>query len=348
MSREKILFIGGSLNMTRMVHEVSRHLMDEFDCYFTPFYTDGIYDLLARHTRLLNWNIVGTTGPFRRDTDTYLEEHNLPVDWRGEGHDYALYVTTSDLYVPKNIRNKRVILIQEGMTDPEGFGFWLVKNLKFPRYFGSTSTNGMSNQYLHFCVASDGYRDFFIRKGVRPEKLVVTGIPNFDNCAAYLDNDFPDRHFVLVATSDARETKKVDNRKKFIREALDIADGRPIIFKLHPNEIVERATREILELAPHAQIFARGKIEHMIANCDVLVCQYSTVVYTGLALGKECYSYFDMDELHRLMPIQNGGTSGRNIAQVCRHVLYGEPVTSEEFAVENGGVAVGSLERSYA
>ncbi|MEZ4516557.1 MAG: hypothetical protein R3C44_06865 [Chloroflexota bacterium] len=163
------------------------------------------------------------------------------------------------------------------------------------------------------------------------EKLVVTGIPNFDNCASYLDNDFPYHNFVLVATSDARETYKFDNRKKFIQQAIEIADGRQLIFKLHPNENIDRATREILDLAPDALIYTNGNIDHMIANCDVLICQYSTVVYVGLALGKEVHSYFDVDMLKQMVPLQNGGTSGRNIAEVCRHMLRGEPVDTEEF-----------------
>ena len=43
----------------------------------------------------------------------------------------------------------------------------------------------------------------------------------------------------------------------------------------------------------------------MIANCDALVTQYSSTVFVGLALGKECHSYWDLDELRRLMPVQN-------------------------------------------
>ena len=38
-------------------------------------------------------------------------------------------------------------------------------------------------------------------------------IPNFDNCRQYLDNDFPYQHYVLVCTSDARDTLKFENRK---------------------------------------------------------------------------------------------------------------------------------------
>lgn len=329
MPKQKILFIGGSLNMTRMAHEVSRHLCEEYDCYFTPYYADGVYDWLARHTHLVDFTVLG--GNFRRQTLAYFDYHGLPVDPRGEAHEYDLVVTTSDLYVPKNIRHKRFVLIQEGMTDPENFAYHLVKYLKLPRYFASTSTFGLSDQYQYLCVASEGYRDFFAGKGIRRSKLVVTGIPNFDNCASYLDNDFPYHHFVLVATSDARETYKFDNRKKFIRNAIAIADGRQLIFKLHPNENFRRATREILDLAPDALIYTDGNIDHMIANCDVLICQYSTVVYVGLALGKEVHSYFDVEMLKKMIPLQNGGTSGANIAAVCRHVLRGEPVNTEEF-----------------
>jgi hypothetical protein len=60
---------------------------------------------------------------------------------------------------------------------------------------------------------------------------------------------------------------------------------------------------------------------HLIANCDILICQLSTLVFTGLALGKEVHSYFDDEELRKLVPRQNGGTSKHNIARVCEEVL---------------------------
>lgn len=330
MARKKILFIGGSLNMTRMTHAVGRYLQDEFDCWFSPFYSDGLYDIVASHSNLLDFTILG--GNFRRQTDAYLQLHKLPIDYRGDAREYDLYVATTDLYVPKNLRHKPFILIQEGMTDPEGFMYHIVRRFKLPRYLASTSTNGLSNQYRYFCVASEGYRNFFMRKGVRPEKLVVTGIPNYDNCAAFLNNDFPLRDYVLVATSDARETYKFDNRRKFLRQAVEIAAGRPMIFKLHPNEKFDRAIREIREVVGDGPpIYTDGNIDQMIANCQALICQYSTVVYCGIALGKEVHSYFDLDMLRDLAPMQNGGLSGHNIARVCRHILLGEPVNWKEF-----------------
>ena len=104
-----------------------------------------------------------------------------------------------------------------------------------------------------------------------------------------------------------------------------------MIFKLHPNEKFDRAIREIREVVGDAPIYTDGNTDHMIANCDALICQYSTVVYTGIALGKEVHSYFDLEMLKQLAPMQNGGVSGQNIARVCRHILLGEPVQWEEF-----------------
>ncbi len=61
----------------------------------------------------------------------------------------------------------------------------------------------------------------------------------------------------------------------------------------------------------------------MVANCDVLICQYSSLAHVGLALGKEVHSFFDLDELRRLLPLQHGRAAS-NIADVCRALLAGE------------------------
>jgi hypothetical protein len=317
MTKKKILFIGGSLNQTTIMHQISLHL-SEYDSYFTPFYGDGLIKWMS-DKGMLDFTVMG--GNFRRQTDTHMKQHGLNVDFRGRANHYDLVVTSQDLIVQKNIRKKSIVLVQEGMTDPENFAYHLVRHLKLPRYLASTAATGLSHRYKRFCVASEGYRDLFIKKGVRPERLVVTGIPNFDNIAQYMDNNFPHRNFALVATSDARETFKFDNRPRFIRKAIAHSGDRPLIFKLHPNERYKRAVTEIRKYAPDALIFQEGDINPMIANCDVLITQYSSVSYVGLALGKEVHSYFDIDELKRLLPIQNNGQSSRNIAEVCKGLL---------------------------
>ena len=115
-----------------------------------------------------------------------------------------------------------------------------------------------------------------------------------------------------------------ENRFHFIKKVLRIAKGRQVIFKLHPNENWERATKEIKKLAPEALIYINENTNHLIANCDVLITLYSSVVYIGMALGKEVYSDFSMDYLKKLTPIQNNGTSARSIALTTRKILWKE------------------------
>ncbi len=305
------------MNQTTQMHQISKHL-SEYDHAFSPFYCDGVDELLRR-LGLMEFTIIGSrlAGRCRR----YLEEQGLPVDYQGKNGPYDLVVTCTDVYLQKNIRNSRIVLVQEGITDPVTFAYRLVTRFRFlPRWLAGTAATGLSNGYRRFCVASEGYRDLFVRRGACADKLVVTGIPNFDDCARYRANTFPHSHYVLVCTSPLREIFRGEDRKTFILKAVALAGGRPLLFKLHPLEKVTRATREIAKYAPGAHVFATGNAEEMIANCDVLITRYSSTAFVGLALGKETHSDFDMDELRRLTPVQNG-TAALNIAEVCRRVL---------------------------
>lgn len=336
MTRKKILCVGGSLNQTTQVYQVAQYLEPEYECWFSAAFVDGFMDILVR-MGIGDFTVLGGIG--RRQTEEFLAEKGVPVDYQGKKNDYDLVVLTSDLYVPRVVKPKKIVLIQEGMTDPEGIMYHLVTKLKLPRYLASTSTNGLSNEYDAFCVASQGYKELFADRGADLNRMYVTGIPNYDNAATYLKNDFPYHGYVMVATSDARETLKYDNRKKFLRQAVEIADGRPMIFKLHPNENAKRAKREIREFAPHAQVYTEGNTHEMIANCDVLITQYSTVVYTGIALDKEVHSYFNVDELYRLAPWQNGGKSARHIADICRRLMDNELAHPDQVSFEREAVS---------
>ena len=315
--RKRIFFICGSMNQTTQMHQISKHLSD-YEHSFSPYYCHG-FDEILRRLGLIEFTIAGNkvVGLSR----TYLQKNGLLIDYQGKKRPYDLVVTCSDVYLQRNIRDNRIVLVQEGMIDPETILFQLVKRFRFlPRWLANTAATGLSHAYRAFCVASEGYRDLFIRKGVRPEKIVVTGIPNFDNCRRFNTNDFPYRHYVLVCTSGQRELLQREDRVAFIRRAVAIAGGRQLIFKLHPIENVERATREIRAHAPGAMVFATGSAEEMIANCDVLITGFSSTAFVGVALGKEIYSDFDIDELRRLMPLQND-SAALNIANVCRRVL---------------------------
>lgn len=301
------------------MHKIAHHSMKEHDCYFTPYYGDGIVNFAAKFG-WLNFTVLG--GRHKRETEEYLSRNNLQIDPRGEDRSYDLVVTCSDLLVQKNIRNKRVVLVQEGITEPEGFMFHLVKWLKLPRYLANTSTNGLSNEFDIFCVASQGYAELFVRKGVHERKIVVTGIPNFDNVKNVRNNNFLFHGHILAATSPLRETFRIDDRQAFIRKCRTIAGERRLIFKLHPLENAQRAIREIREYAPSALVFAHGDINQMIANADVVITQQSTCTFVAIALGKEVHTNLNQAELKRLMPIQNEGASAEHIANICERMLH--------------------------
>lgn len=304
------------------MHQIANEL-PEYRKVFSPYYGNRDFDFL-RSIGALEYTIGGHKLG-QRCLD-YLRDNDLPCEFGGMLNDFDLAIHCSDLVWPKNLDGKKSLLVQEGMTDPPSLLFPLIKrfNKQLPGWLGGTSTFGMSNRYSRFCVASEGYKQLFESRGCDPKKMVVTGIPNFDDCSKYLKNDFPYRNYVLCATSDVREVFWYEDRKGFLLRAVDIARERnkQLIIKLHPNEKLPRATDEIKRWAPEALVFPSGNAEVMVANCDTLVCKYSSLAYVGVALDKEVFSYFDDNSLKRLLPEQNG-RAAKNIAALVRSMLDG-------------------------
>lgn len=302
------------------MYQIAQHLQNDYACYFSPYYADSWVRWLAEHGFLDN-SIMGTGGKHRNMTETFLKDHALEMDYRGEKRTYDLTLLCQDVFVPQNIRQKPVILVQEGMIDPKDWRYKAAEFFGLPRFVTNTAMTGQSHAYEKFCVASDGFRQLFIERGVRAEKMVITGVPNFDQVTTYQNNDFPHHHYVLAATSAIRESWKYEDRKGFILDVKRIANGRQIIFKLHPNENQERAIREIKRELPQALIYTTGNTEEMIANCDVLVTKYSSVLLVALALGKEVHCDIPKERHAYYTPDQNGGTSSQKIADLCRTYL---------------------------
>ncbi len=321
--KKKILFIIGSPNQTTQMYQIYLHLKDEFDCYFTQFFAGDWMMEAARRLKTMEHTII--SGHFRQKGEQFVKDHGLQYDYAGKqlGNKYDLVFMCNDATFPKVARNAKSIWVQEGMIDPlTPWAKW-VKRLGLPPYMAMrTSLNGCMNYADLYCAASDGYKDYFTSMGTNADRIVVTGMPNFDNAVQYLNNDFPLKDYVLVCTSDIRETFRKENRIEFIRQCVKIAAGRPLVFKLHPNEIWERAYYEIINNTPAGtQVFQHENTNHMIANCQELITQYSTVVYIGMALGKPVHSYFPYETLKKLMPIQNGGKSAKNIAEIAKKYI---------------------------
>ena len=315
--RKKILFITGSMNQTSQMYQISRHLAAH-DCWFSQLFPNSSFlKSVIKYTPFANGTVLADH--YKLNAENYLNLHGLQLDYGGEKNQYDLVVYCTDMVVHDKFKNTKTIWVQEGMIDRHTWKTNIVKALGLPPYFAAdTSLNGSTNWCDIYCAASEGYKKYFADHGTEASKILVTGIPNYDNQREFLDNDFPYRNYVMVATTDMRETFRLENRRAFIKKSVKIAAGRQMLFKLHPNEKVERAVAEIRKYAPVGTlIYENGNTNHMIANCSELITQYSTVVYTGIALGKKVHSYFDIDELKRLAPIQNGGVSAKNIAQIC-------------------------------
>ena len=263
-------------------------------------------------------------GAFKKQADDYLLKNGLQSDYAAELNEYDMTLFCNDLIVPRKLRKGKMVWVQEGMIDKVTTWSKIVRASRIiPRYFAlGTSLNGSSNLCDIYCVGSEGYRNFFTRMGSDPAKMITTGIINFDNVKQFEDNDFPYSNYVMVATSDSRETYGSDNRIKFLHECVKIAAGRKLLFKLHPNENFERSVAEIQSVAPaDSLVFTDGNSNHMVANCVELITQWSTLVYVGIVLGKKVRSYFDVEELKRLTPQQNGGTSAKKIAEICGNYM---------------------------
>lgn len=323
MAPKNILFLTGSINQTTQMHAIASHLTNHH-CFFSQFFSDDFFISKAIELGILDTTIMGK--PLRQKAESYLRENQLIEDYQAKKNTYDLVVFCSDVLFPKKFIHTKTIWVQEGMIDPYTSLSAFIQKLKLPRYWSfGTSLNGTSNLCDIYCAASEGYKKYITHYGTDEKKVIVTGIPNYDNLEKFAHNDFPYHAYVMVATTDMRETFRYENRPLFLKKCVEIAAGRPLLFKLHPNEKMNRAIQEIKDHCPeNTMIFTEGPTNEMIANCDELITQYSTVVYTGIALGKKVHSYFDMEDLHEKLPIQNGGISAKSIANLCESYLQFE------------------------
>jgi hypothetical protein len=316
--RPRVLFVCGSPNQTRQMLQIALAL-PEVEAWFSPYFSDGVIP-----TAMVKGNVLEQSINGHRRRGICVDELNaqgVAIDLHGERNRYDLWLSPNDAIVPPGLAGTPWVLVQEGIMEQPNWRTWVWRYTRlFPRPLATTAVFGLSKGYAKFCVASEGYRRNFLADGIAAEKLVVTGIPNFDDFARFRNNDFPHRGYVLVCTSDGRETMMAVDRPALLRKSVALAAGRQLIFKLHPNENVERATREILEAAPGALVFPSGNAEEMVANCEVLLTEHSSLTFCGLALGKEVHTNFPLEEVRKLLPVQNR-RAAQEIADVVRGLL---------------------------
>lgn len=324
-NKKNILCIVGSLNQTTQLHQIARFLDKEYNIFYSQLYGDGLAYKFVAESGFFDNTVLGKNSSFTLKSKQYLKDNGLIYDYRGEskGIEYDMAILSTDLVVPRSFLVKKTVWVQEGMIDPLTSLARMVKKLKLPTFLpGNTSLNGTSNKADIYFAASKGYKKYFNSLGTQKEKILTTGVPNFDNIAEMKTLEFEYSDYVLVATSDIRELGGNEDRVHFIHECVKIADGRQLIFKLHPNENFKKSSREIKENVPaDTMIFNTGSIDPMIAHCHTLITQYSSTVYLGMILGKKIYSYFPIEELEANVPIQNDGRSAEIISKIIRDFI---------------------------
>ena len=279
VSKPRILFICGSLNQTTMLHQVARQLLRATNTRSRRITATGSCaswtnaGLWTSRSSAANWNV---SRAHRR-----LPARPRVFRWTcaASRGDYALVVTCSDLLIQRNIRRTPTVLVQEGMTDPETALYGLVRTLGLPRWLAGTAATGLSLAYDRFCVASEGYREFFASKGIPRERMVATGLPNFDDCARHLVNEFPHRGYVLVATSDTRETLKRNDRPQFLSWVAETRPGPADRVQAAPQReprAVDRGDRR-----PLPRRVGLRRRQHQSYDCE-LRCPRHPVLLRGL------------------------------------------------------------------
>ena len=196
--RPGLLFICGSLNQTTMPHRIAGELA-EFLTAFLRLFTQMGWPV--RSVKPACWIFPFWAGGTLQPPAATGRLSVCRLILAGGAAIMTRVATCTDLLVQKNIRGRKLILVQEGITEPDGLAHRLVRSLGLPRWIANTAATGLSNAYDVFCVASEGYRDFFAGRGVKREKMAVTGIPNFDNFISHPGCNFPLKNYVLVATS---------------------------------------------------------------------------------------------------------------------------------------------------
>src|SRR5258708_13043260 len=184
--RKKILFIIGSPNQASQMHQIASQLPD-YDCFFSQLYSKHAFVKFAVRKGFLDTTILA--GEFKRKGDAYLEKHRLRNDYAQKVYhnNYDLKVLCSDLLVTNELRKGKTLFVQEGMTDAITAWGKMTWGLASPAYWArNTPFNGASNICDIYCAASPGYKDQFSRFGTEADRIIVTGIPNYDNAAALL------------------------------------------------------------------------------------------------------------------------------------------------------------------
>ncbi len=175
------------------------------------------------------------------------------------------------------------------------FGYSRLGKSGAPRFDGKAH-----RCYTHAFVSGEGVRKYYAEAfGIPLENVYATGVPRCD--ALKLGNEASDRFTVLFAPTfrgnGAKSAHYPYGRLDMGRLA-DLCRAKNIrfIFKMHPfikeGPPISDGDRDVFE-----DMSASREINDLLPCCDLVITDYSSVIYEAALLGKSMLFYtFDLDE----------------------------------------------------
>jgi len=157
--------------------------------------------------------------------------------------------------------------------------------------------------YAHkFAVASQRQEEELLRLGASPEKIEVTGHPqydsylnrNIDRCSVMSSLNLPSQTRIVVLTT--QPTRQVEN-EVLIRATVEAIEGMKDVFlviKLHPRERMKayhRVDALIKEIGAQVLLVHHCNVLDLIGAADLMISRFSTTIQSALMIGTPVIAY---------------------------------------------------------
>jgi len=180
-------------------------------------------------------------------------------------------------------------------------------------------------------------KDVLIKRGVRPDQLVVTGHPRYD---IFYKKDFKKERIyhelkidgdkrIIVLTTQPVSSKENEALLYGVINAMKNFPDKQLVIKLHPSEDPMWYQELIKEMGADDVIITKNVDLHELLNaCDIMITLYSTTAVEAMILDKPVITINLMNKPDILPYAERGAAIGvyksEDIAPTINRILYDE------------------------
>lgn len=145
-------------------------------------------------------------------------------------------------------------------------------------------------------------KDWLIRRGINPDRLVITGCPQFDvipHRSSVAKEEFrrklklvPDKNLIVLATdpfAGYTSIEKEEEPEKLVRAIFEAMREFPeiqFVIKPHPSEDARFYKAIAKEMKAKVRVTKNVNLYELLSACDILMTGTSTVGLEAMMLGK--------------------------------------------------------------